>query len=151
MEDFLSTMKKIPKPCYKKHIPVDNSQQFIKEWKELFNSIDPENIVAYIEGDDLYKQIIDDFYYTALRLDGACNTDVQLIIRIKKHNKHLGFSVGNIYCCLDDQAYDDSSIGKLDENLDTLNSEPIRWKEVYNILVKNTKIFFKRINNPIKK
>ncbi len=143
-------MKKIPNPPKEKVTGEDNATQFLIEWKRLFNDIDPKRISAYIEGDKEFKKTESDFCHQAIRLDGACNTQVQMIIFIKGHFSHLSFPYGDIMCCLQDQAYATDWIKELDENLDTLIIGPVSWEFVYDSLVSETSMFKNRISKPPK-
>ncbi len=139
-------MKKIPVPLKKLTLPVDRSKEYLAKWKELFSSIDSEYIAVYGDTDPEFEEINKNFEFgKKSRLEGACNTDIQLVLVIKKCNDHLGLSTGKIYCCLQDEAYHECWIQELDSNLDTLSGPPFSWRQLYKLLVKRTKIFFKRI------
>lgn len=138
-------MSKIPDPPQEKSTGEDNATKFLKEWKRLFNKIDPKRISAYIKTDKSFRDIESDFFYHAIRLDGECNTDVQLVVYFKGHFRHLSYSGGNIFCCLQNQAYSSSWIRELDENLDVLSQKPVSWVDIYNTLISETVAFKNRI------
>ena len=140
-------MGKIPKPCDKKEVPDDPSYKHLQTWKELFNSIDPENITAHLKGDEGFPQY---FQMRESRLSDAYGTDVRLFLEIS--GRHLIDRYGTeIYCCLGNTAFGDGWIEELDENLDTLNEPEISWEDMYLRLVEETLLYQKRIPVPPEK
>lgn len=139
-------MGKIPKPCKKREVPPDPSAGYLQRWKELFNSIDTENIQAYLKGDEGFPNR-NDFEMNASRLSDWYNTDVQLLICLK--GSYLTHSYGNeVYGCLGDTSFACGWIYEDDENYDSLREQPIPWKEMYSRLVEETLTYQKRIPVP---
>ena len=139
-----------PEPPKETSTGEDNATLFLNEWKRLFNNIDPERIVAYSKGDKEFKEIKRNFEHKAIRLDGVCNTNLQLVVCIESHFPHLTFSPGTIMFCLQDEAYATDWIRELDENLDKLILNPVSWEFVYDSLVSETSMFKNRIPKPPK-
>ena len=138
-------MSKIPDPPQEKSTGEDNSSKFLQEWKRLFNNIDPNLLEAYIVGDEIFQNFKKNFSWKATRLEGACDTNIQMLVLIKEHAHCLSFSPGYILFCLRNEAYSEGWIRELDENLDTLSQRPFLWEEIYMKLIENIKQLKNRI------
>lgn len=141
-------MNEIPKPCDEQLVPDDLSVQYLQRWKELFNSIDSENIRAYSKGDGEFPESSSGFEMNSSRLSDYYNTDVQLFIELR--GRHLADSYyGNeIYCCLGNTSFASGWIYESDPNFDSLQEEPISWEEMYMRLVTKTTNYQSRIPIP---
>ncbi len=135
----------IPKPAKQKEVPEDKSQEYLKEWKRLFNAIDPQSVHAFVKGEeDFPKQ----FQMHEGRLNDWYDTRAQLLIKVSSY--FFDEYGEEIYCCFNDSAFAYGWIYTEDVNFDSLRREPITWKELYEELVSKASNHTKRIPIPPK-
>ncbi len=141
----------IPTPPNEEVLEPDHTDEYIKEWKRLFNAIRPGVICAYVKGDEGFPPE----YKTETnmsRLSDAYRVNYRIVVKGFPPEDDSQFTGGSeLYFCEKNSAFSSDWVSQVDENFDTL--EPfgqITWEEMLKLVVTNEKNRRLRIPEPPK-